>query len=173
MTAVNILEPSRPTFSGAILALAPAATPTDIVTLQGAAGKIIRVHRIVISGLATTAGKLSFQLIRRSAANTAGTSAAVTAAARDPLTDGAASAVLTKYTANPSALGTAVATLEARKLLLALAASSPDRLEFVFGRHGDKFLKLNGTSDYLAINCNGDTLPAGASLDINLEWSEK
>jgi hypothetical protein len=97
----------------------------------------------------------------------------VTAAQADS-TDGAQTATLRLYTANPSALGTGIA-IEAHKTYLSAsatpgAAALPSSYEF--GVRNDKAIVLRGTSESLAINFNGQAVPTGASLYLGIEWTE-
>lgn len=149
----------------------PAATPTDVLTLTGSATKTIRVKKIVLSGLATTAGQFVWLLVRRSTANSGGTSTAPAVQKHDT-GDGAATAVLALYTVNATSLGTAVGTVRGGRLFHALTTAQNDRLVFDFSTNQDKALVLRGTTDILAINGNGGTLPTGATLDIEIEFEE-
>lgn len=165
------IESQLKTYKYSSLGNTPAATPTDIFTITGSASKTIRITKIVVSGLATTAGQLNPLLVRRSAANTGGTSTAPTPLKRDT-NDVAASATLALYTANPT-VGTAVGTLDSCRLFLALATATPDACRFEFGVNNDKMLILRGTSDILAINFAGAAVPAGGIVDIDVEWVEE
>jgi len=166
-------EPQRATFGAAITNITPAATPTDFLTIAGAAGKIIRVKSLMLAGVATSASNILIDLIRRSAANTGGTTVPITGRSHDTA-DGAASAVLAYYTANPSGLGTAVGTLHSARLNLAPAANgSIDRLQWQFTWVNDKAIVLRRATDILAINLKGAAWPAGGALDIDLEWTEE
>ena len=165
------IESQLKTYKYSSLGNTPAATPTDIFTITGSASKTIRITKIVVSGLATTAGQLNPLLVRRSAANTGGTSTAPTPLKRDT-NDAAASATLALYTANPT-VGTAVGTLDSCRLFLALATATPYACRFEFGVNNDKMLILRGTSDILAINFAGAAVPAGGIVDIDVEWVEE
>lgn len=166
------VEDARARYCYASFANTPAATPTDIFTLRGSASKIVRVHRIVIGGIAGTAGFLKIALLRRTAANTAGTSSAVTFLKHDT-DDGAATAVGTLYTANASALG-AGSILHAGRVFLPLVSATGSK-PLVFGPEhwGDQGLVLRGTSEWLAINGQGDTVPASGVLDIDITFTEE
>lgn len=171
--AMRILDPAKASYSWTTYGMTPAATPTDVVVVKGAALTLIKVRRILISGLATVAGDLPFDLIRRSAVNTGGTKAtAVTPVKRD-LDDGAAAAAVDLYTANPSALGTAVGTLLSRNLALIVAGAAKDRAELFFGLHGLKPIHLSSATDFLAINFKGGSLPTNAKLDFEIDWTEE
>ena len=93
-----INEGTKATYAYAATGITTAATPTDLVTLYGAASKIITVKKIRVHGQATTAGTMPVLIIKRTAANTAGTSAAKTPALMLS-TNSAASATLTEYSA--------------------------------------------------------------------------
>jgi hypothetical protein len=50
-----------------------AATPTDVLVIQGSPTHTVRVRSIKLSGYASAAGQLVFFVIRRSSANSGGT----------------------------------------------------------------------------------------------------
>lgn len=172
---VRILENGLASFSVAVAGITPAATPTDVLLLKGAANKVISVRRIWLSGLATTAGQMIANLIRRSADNTAGTRAAVVGAPREGAGyDGAAAATFYAYSANASGLGAAVGTaLGAKRLGFQLAAGIPHSVEWRPGENGMKPIKLLSATDFLAINFGGAAVPAGGILDYEIEWTER
>jgi hypothetical protein len=150
----------------------PAATPTDVFTITGSATKTVRIKKIQLSGLATTAGQFVWLLVRRSAVDTGGTKTTPVGQANDVTNDGSATAVLGLYTVNPTGLGTAVGTYRGGRMFHALVTAQNDRLVFDFANLQDKALILRGVTDILAINGAGATLPAGATLDIEVFWEE-
>jgi hypothetical protein len=165
-------DPVRGAYGLYIAAITPAATPTDVLTIQGSASKIIRVRQIVLSGAATSATNVQVYLIRRSAANTGGTAAAQTLVKRDTADD-AATATVNLYSANPSGLGTAVGTFDGARLNLAPAANGAiDRVVFQYSWLNDKAPALTGASDFFALNFAGAAWPSGGTLDISLTLSE-
>lgn len=149
----------------------PAALPTDVLTLTGSATRTVRVKKIVLSGLATTAGQMVWSLIRRSAINTGGTSTAPVPSKHDP-NDPAPTAALALYTINPTGLGATVATVRGGRLFHNLATAQNDRLVFDYSTNQDKPLILRGTTDILALNGGAVALPSGATLDIEVEFEE-
>jgi hypothetical protein len=164
---------TRATFRYVAQDITPVATATDVLVISGSATKIIRVTKVEIVGTATTASIYDHYIIKRTVANTAGTSTNVTAAQADSADD-AQTATLKLYTANPSALGTGIA-IEAHKTYLSAsatpgAAALPSSYEF--GVRNDKAIVLRGTSESLAINFNGQAVPTGASLYLGIEWTE-
>lgn len=162
---------AKATYRYASLGNTPAATPTDILTLAGSATKTVRVKTVKVSGLATTAGQMPVALVRRSAANTAGT-LTNPAAVKHDINDAAATAVVALYTANATGLGTAVGNVGAKRLFLNLSTGQEDQAVWDFSTRQDKALVLRGVSDILAINLGGAAVPAGGVLDFEIEWEE-
>jgi hypothetical protein len=163
----------RPTYRYTAVDLTPVATATDVLVLKGSATKVIRVTRAGILGSATTASIYDLYLTKRTAANTGGTSTSVTPTPADTA-DSAASAVLTLYTANPSALGAGI-VLEASKVYLpagATPAGAVTERDWLFGTRGDKAPMLRGVNESIAFNFAGAAVPAGASLYMIIEWTE-
>lgn len=150
------------------VAITPAATPTDVVLLTGSATKTVRVKRVSISGLATTTGTMDVALVKRTAANT-GTATNPSIALFDS-NDGAASAVVSQYSANPSALGAGIAISD-QKLNFGVAGSS-GTVVFDFATRNDKPIILRGVAQGLAINLNGQAVPAGGTLSYSILWEE-
>lgn len=152
----------------------PGATPTDIFTLYGSATKTVVVEKLIIDATQTTAGSNQFFVIKRSAANTGGTSTAPTRVPYDA-NDAAATAVATQYSVNPTALGAAVGNVRADKIFCPAPATAVDAQGriFMFGETDMKGIVLRGTAQGIAVNLNGVALPAGLSVNINVEWTEE
>lgn len=166
-------------FKYAVLALAPVATPTDVVVIQGSATAVVRIKRIKITGQATAQGSLPVQLIRRSAVYTTIGSAvltAVTAGKYDTNGSAATAVVSTVGTANFTTVGTAVATLEVGRLGMSAlgtgTAGDGQRVFWDFDEDANEPLVLRGVADVLAINLNGAALPSGGVIDISVETVE-
>jgi len=151
-----------------------AASPTDVFTIAGSASKTIRVRQILVSGFATSATSVALNIIRRSAANTGGTSVAQTAGKRD-VNDDNATASLLLYSANPSGLGTSAGIIDGGRLGLVAASgvSQIDRINFQYGWLNEKAPVLRGATDLLALNFGGAGWPAGGTLDIAIWWTEE
>lgn len=167
------------TYASAYIGLTPAASCTDLAILNGSASKVIRVMRVVVSAItsAATGATLDLVLAVRSAANTAGT--AVTAAAIVPFdsNDAAATATLTAYSANPTTgtlVGNVYVTKFQQTLGTATATDFPSNLPFQaqWGMTDSKPIVLRGAAQGLAINFNGSSFAAGASVDLFVEWTE-
>ncbi len=158
-------------YSAAVQGLVPAATPTDVFTIAGSASKVIIPSKITVSCTQTTAGAIDVLLIKRSLADTLGTSTAPTKVPHDS-TSAAATATLAAYTANPT-LGTAVGNVGTYKLAcLAIGTATPqDVLIERFGPPGAPLL-VRGTAEQLVVNLNSVTV-TGGSFNIRIEWVEQ
>lgn len=164
---------TRATFRYVAQDIAPAATATDVLTLTGSASSVIRITRISVVGKASSAAVYDLYVVKRTAANSGGTKTNPTAVKADS-SDAAQTATLSLYSANPSSLGAGQA-FEANKMYLA-AGTTPNATTlptvYTFGNRGDKAPVLRGTSESLAINFNGQAVPAGTELYIQIEWTE-
>lgn len=169
-------DPMRAAYAAFISGISPAATPTDVVTIQGSPTKIIRVRSLVFTGTATTASNIIINTIRRSSANTGGTSTTKPLVPRDQ-NDDAATAVISVYTANPTGLGTQIggasAITDGGRLNIAPAANGAiDRMSLQYSWMNDKAPILRGVNDFLCINLGGAAWPAGGLLDVNIVLTE-
>ena len=166
----------KATYRYASIGNTPAATPTDLFTINGSATKTVRVKSIKLNGVATAAGNMPVALIRRSTADTGGTVTNPTPIKHDTLNDANATASLGLYTANPAALGTVIGTngiIAAQRLFFAVTATGqPFPTVFDFATRMDKALILRGAADQLAVNLQGAAVPAGGVVDIEIEWEE-
>lgn len=172
----------KATYSAAKVGLVPASSATDIFTITGSGTKTVRVTRIEIVATTTSAtpAALDILLLKRSTANSGGTSSgSPTPVAHDSLNQGNHSASVLSYTANP-ATGTLVGTaIRNQKLMQTLATYTAtdfpvvDRVTWNFGDRPSQAIVLRGTSEVLAINLNGVSATATASFDIAIEWTEE
>lgn len=147
----------------------PAANATDVVTISGSATKTIKIKKVLVAGNATTASSKTVYLVKRTAANVGGTSTSVTAGKFDS-TDGAATAAVALYTANPTTLG--AGTPIAYHRCNFNVAGSNGVVEFDFSARNDKPIILNGAAEYLAINFNANTVNSGDTFGYAIEWEE-
>lgn len=170
---ITQLPSQRPTYSASITGLATAASATDFFTLTGATGIVTRITFAQCSGIATTVGTADIVALKRSTANTVGTSTAPTAVPMDANSAAASSTVLA-YTANPTT-GTLVGNIRAQKIGLPLAntgaINGPVTWDFAT-RPGTQEVVLRAATQVFALNGAGATLAAGAALDCNVEWTE-
>lgn len=165
-------DPLRASYGVFLPNIVPAANPTDLITIRGSASKTIRLRSVVITGAATTASNIILALIKRSAANTGGTSTNPTIIQRDT-NDDAATALIAQYTANPSGLGASLGSFDGARLNIAPAANGGiDRVAFQYGWLNDKAPILRGVSEFFALNLGGAVWPAGGALDVAIAWTE-
>ena len=148
-----------------------ATAATDFLTLTGSASKTVRVKKLRVQGYHSAATTMGLSIIRRSAANTGGTSSNPSAAKADS-TNAAATAVVTAYTANPSALGTSAGVIDGT--LLTVGTTTPaftaGCFDVEYGKNGAQEIVLRGTSELLAVNFGATTI-TGAFVMI--EWTEE
>lgn len=165
-------EPERATYGAGVPGFNPAANPTDIITITGAAGRLVRVKSISLSALSSATGNTRINLIRRSAANTGGTFATVIGCPHD-IDDGPPSAVVRTYTVNPAALGTQVGILHTGRLLFPQTPTQLTPVSWQWTWINDKAITLRGVNDILAVSMGGDATPTSGAIDIDLLWTEE
>jgi len=177
----SMIDGGKATYSAAKVGLVPAASATDIFTITGSASKIVRVTRIEIVGTSTaaTAAALDVLLLKRSTADTAGTSTGSPTPVPHDSANPTATATVLAYTANPT-LGSIVGTaIRNQKMMLSLATYTAtdfpptNPIVWDFGNRPSQAIVLRGINEVLAINLNGVTPTATASFDVMAEWSEE
>lgn len=170
--SIHLEDGSKDTYSASITALAAAASATDLFTISGSATKIVRVTRLRLSGIKTTAGAdIDVRLIKRSAANTAGTSTSPTLVPHDSGSP-AATAAVKAYTVNPTSVGAAVGDVASDKVYVGLATESTHVREYKFGEGSEKAVVLRGVAELLAVSLNTVTVGGGA-FDISCTVTEE
>jgi len=167
-------ESSKATYSAGVKKTTFAATATDIIQLIGSTSKTIKLARVQITADATAAGILELYLVKRTAANTGGTAAAITGIAHDTQ-DPAYTATLQEYSANPSALGAGqIIRIDGYALPSATTTGYPfSPYVFTFGVHNGKMPTLHGVAESISINLNGQAIPSGLNLWVDIEWTEE
>jgi hypothetical protein len=166
-------EASRATYIHRAMDITPVATATDVLALSGSATKKVKITRIKVMVTATAAACLDLYISKRTAANSGGT---FTNPAATPLdsTNPAATATLTLYSANPTALGTGTG-VEGTILIVAASGNPVDHQEYehYFGLDNTQPLVLNGVAESVSINFGGAAIPAGAKAYMLIEWTEE
>lgn len=167
------LDGYKATYSTSILGLASATTATDIFTITGSATKTVRVLKLEIAASQTTASPQNVVLIKRSAANSGGTSTTPTIVPHDS-NNAVATAVVNAYTANPTSLGASVGNVRVGRLFIDAVGgnSAPTEIIWDFGIRPSQAIVLRGTTNVLAVNLNSTTI-AGGVFDISIEWTEE
>ena len=149
-----------------------AASATDIFNFTGSGTKTIYIRKIVWKQANVASnGYHTVYLLKRSTANTGGTSSALTAVPLDSnFPSATASGVY--YTANASSLGTSVGTIAHKFMKLYYDLSFFDVTLFDATKGGSPIV-LRGTGESISVNYNGVTDAIGTSAAVDIEWSEK
>jgi hypothetical protein len=150
----------------------PVTGCTDLVTIIGSATRTVKLIRVLFSGtILTTAINGSVSLVKRSTADTAGTSTAPAIIPLDSL-NAAATAVLAAYTANPT-LGTTVGTIwQAKYLYQPAATGNPTVLTIDFNQLGQAGT-LRGVVQQIALNLNAVAFASAGSVDYSFVFTEE
>ncbi len=165
------VDGARATYSAAVVNQATGLLATDIFTITGSASKTIRVTKVEVSAFSGGNSNNTVVLLKRSTANTGGTSAAQTAVPHDSAS-AAATATVLAYTVNPTT-GTLVGNLVTRRMSTPATNSASQSSETLFaaGRPAQAIV-LRGVNEVLAVNLNGTTI-AGDGFNIAIEWTEE
>lgn len=168
------------TYSAASVGLATASSATDVFCISGSTTRTISVKRIGISGTAATLVTVPITIVRRVSLDTGGTAstnAALPVASKHLTSDGAATAVLTAYTANPTIVDASPlyfrSAVTSFNVTSALVASPV--LEFRFGELTGWFTRgldiLKSTAQQVCVNFNATTVSTPL-LNIDVTWTE-
>lgn len=164
------------TYAAASTSFTPGTTPQDVFTITGSASKVIRVLQLGFSSTQSAAGTNDWFLLKRSTANSGGTSASATAVPMDR-NDASATATVLQYTVNPTA-GSLVGNIWHAALYTPLATPTGPGYPLVggtlidFTRLFGRTVVLRGTGDVLSLNFAGAALPAGLSMRCYVVWTE-
>ncbi len=147
----------------------PPAAATDVVVISmPVGGRTIRVTRLYVAMVSTTAANLFVFLLLRSTLDTAGTAVADTAISLDQSELLGFAPVVNHYTANPT-LGTLVGIIGRKLLFSPVGAALPLGVEWLFGDGpAGKGIVLSTTTQQLAINFGGATV-AGPNMIYEIE----
>jgi hypothetical protein len=145
------------------------SSTTDNAVLPGNATDTVLVTRVIISCTQTTAGNITLNLIKRSAADSSGTSSAMTVVPDDSTFSAASSAPLS-YTGTGPTAGTAVGNVDTYQLgCNATSTAGPNDIYILDRRL--KPIVLRGTAQELAVNF-GNAAITGGTLTVTFEWEE-
>lgn len=151
---------------------------SDIVALRGSATKTVRVTCVevsIVQGGTITAAQTSFSLVKRTTANTGGTTVVTPIQAMDSA-DPAATATCVGYTVAATGLGTGNPIRRQNYAQTATAAgANPPTYVWDFGNRPEKCPVLHGVNEQLAIN--NALVAAGTSptlaWTVNIEFTEE
>jgi hypothetical protein len=177
---------SRQTYSSSFVGLVPVTAGTDVLCISGSATKTIRLQYIKIWGTTASAVQsLPVMLLRRASLDTGGTPALTTAnpgvttqIAKRDTTNGAATAVLVSYTANPTIVDTSPTFLDSAILTMPIVTSavSPLPVDFNFARDTENFLQapvLAGLTQQICVNINAATVTNASVWNGVVAWTEE
>lgn len=165
----------KPTYSASSVFVPPAAA-TDVCLLNGSATKTVKVRRIILSGASNVVQSDPVAIIKRSTANSGGTTGALTEVPYDSVNSltnaaNAATAVALNYTA-VGTVGTAVGTLADPHMQWSnLTTGLGSQLVITFGQLGSPVV-LRGVAQGLAVNLNTMTYLTPV-LSCTFEWTEE
>jgi len=164
-------NPSISTYVAVAVAIAPAASATDIFTITGSGTKVVRIYKVrVLGSKSNPAAVVTMNLIKRSTLDTGGTSAAITPVSMDS-SDGAATAVVSSYSANPTSLGTSLGIVSPNPTFV--PNSVAELFQALFGDFGmRKPITLENANENVALNLSGTTV-SGGSITIEVTWTEQ
>jgi len=145
------------------------SSTTDNACLPGNASNTVLLTRVKVSCTQTTAGIVLMKIIKRSTADSGGTSAAITAVGDDSNYSAAVSAPLS-YTGTGPTVGTALGFIDEYYLgCLALGTAAPNDI-YILNRT-QKPIVLRGTAQEACVNFNNSAL-TGGNLNVTFEWIE-
>jgi len=173
------LDTGLHTYRAAGTGYAGYATPTDMLTIRGAANKLVLVTAFLMQIQSTAAALQTLYFIRRSTLNTGGTSTQPSAVKFDSASP-AAAAQVDLYSVIPDALGDSAGTLGIGLVASTTIANAPSTNNV----HTASALLLPGNvgdlrrpitlreNECLCINYNGAALTAGFAATWLVEWAE-
>lgn len=144
-----------------------ASSTTDNAVLPGNATNTVLVTRVTVTCTETTAGIVNVELIKRSAADTGGTSAGMTEVPDDSNYSAASSAALT-YTGTGPSVGAAVGDLDNAQVGCNASATAGPNDIYIF--RPAKPIVLRGTAQQIAINLGGAV--TGGNITVTFDWME-
>jgi hypothetical protein len=166
----SLVEGDLPTYSASLAGVAGLAG-TDNVIITGSATAVIRITRWSISGFCTAGSDVTINLVKRSNANTGGTTGNASAQTHDS-TSAAASTFAQTYIVAATTLGLSTGTpVRTASVFLPAANSAPGYVQsWDFGSGPRQTIVLRGVAQSLCMNLL--TAPAGTLLNVDIEWTE-
>jgi hypothetical protein len=168
-----VTEGNIQTYSAALNAITPAATPTDWLTLQGATGVVARLLYLRLQYRATLGAQYRVQARRYSTLFSGGTPVVVTPLTNDS-GDPANSCVLQTWAGGlPTIGGTPIAfeddSINAGVLGTPIWAY---RYEYDYTKPNAKAIYIRTAAQYISLWSNAVALPGGSVFDVKIMWSE-
>jgi hypothetical protein len=145
------------------------SSTTDNAVLPGNASNTVLVTRVIVSCTATTAGIQTLSVLKRSAADTSGTSATFTVVPDDANYVAGVSAPLS-YTGTGPSVGAAVGNVDTAQIGCNASATAGPNDVYILDRRL-KPIVLRGTAQQLALNFGGAI--TGGTLTVTFEFMER
>lgn len=171
-------EYTTPTYHATGVAIAIGTAPTDVACITGSATKVIRLKKVRLSGLASTAININALLTKHTVANTGGTAATGTAlptAIANDSTFPTATATFQAYTVNPTVDASAVIVNGATLFLPVTSTTSNSSgvaFDWATGGVAEAPPTLRGVAQQYCVNLNGATAPSSGLLNVQWVWTE-
>jgi len=166
---------SKATYTYAIAATAPYATPTDWIVIRGSSTKAVKLVHLELSGAATAATEVLWLLKKHTIANTGGTSTNPSFMQHDSA-DGVPTSLILLYSVAPTIDASATLWKPIRMTLAVAPAATtvnPDRYVYDFADEPHEPLTLHGVAQEFALNFAGATVPSGGVMDVVIQVSEE
>lgn len=162
----------RPTFSAGATFTFPQTGAGDAACLVGSATKTVRVTKIRVSGTDATAQSAVMNTVKRTVANTGGTSTQPSIGSFDS-GNSAGTAVMNAYTAVPTPGAGVTIGSDVINLLATTTATSIVERAFNPQNQLNQQLTLRGVAQSLCVNFPNALTTAAASLSVTFEWTEQ
>lgn len=164
------------TYSSGVINFTPTANATDIAAFQLVDNNnAAAVKSVVITGYCSAGGASLDVLLQRSVNGGGGTST-IQPIARHDNNDVSPSGALAVYSSNRTSQGNGISNtrpiIRQGKLLLG-TVNNPGTLRWVFADKADKGIVLRNLVEWLVLNLNGQSIPSGTVLGIDIEWTEE
>lgn len=170
--STQLTDNKEAAYCGSTGVFTTATSATDIFNFKGSSTKTVYIRKIVWKQANFSVnGSHDVYLIKRSTANSGGTSVSLTAV---PLDSGFASATASgvHYTANPS-VGTSLGKLAHVYCQIYTQSVNQVYTTLFDSTKGGSPIVLRGTSESISVNYNGVTDAIGTSAVVDIEWSER
>lgn len=164
----------QPTYSISATSYAAYATPTDMLCVTGSATRVVRIISMTLQGSATAATKVTISYVKRSTANTGGTSSSLTPVPLDS-TNAAPTATNALYSVAPTT-GTALGFVNMIDNIFTTSTQTPGATSTL---NTSTMLSdfrqpvvLRGVAESLCVNFAGAAWPAGGVATVIATWTE-
>lgn len=163
----------RPTYAAAASFTYPVTGVGDAACLVGSATKTIRVSHVRVSGTDATPQSAVMSLVKRTAANSGGTSTQPSIATYDSSVTAAATAVMNAYTVVPTP-GTGIA-IRADEVNLLATTTATSVVDYAFNPQDqlNQAITLRGVAQSLCVNFPNALTTNAAALNVTFEWTEQ